>query len=246
MDVSFAVDTLRKYFPFWESLEDHCLDAETIKDLAEVLNLQRSQLRYQSSSLYTNPELLEKKFRTLSVKRLGEIFLKSWHPIVEREQLTVDAIQEGIQYWKQMLSYEARRKRLAMGKAAPPVDADLDYLVRSGILTREDFEKHLQGLWKELMDRTGEGSSVDYWSFVRRNTYQQTVERAYFVSFLLTYGFARLVREVDSMRLVPLSTPAGKAVDGLISYPIPIPKQVVRSNGSALDESVGEMTHGTS
>jgi len=85
LDVALAVETLRKYFPHWDLLDDHCLDAETIRDLAEVLGLQKSQLRYQSSALYTSPEMLEKKLRSLSTKRLGEIFLKSWHPIVERE-----------------------------------------------------------------------------------------------------------------------------------------------------------------
>jgi len=77
LDVGLAVETLRKYFPFWDHIEDHCLDAETINRLAEVLGLQKSQLRYQSSALYTNPQMLEKKFRVLSVKRLGEIFLNS-------------------------------------------------------------------------------------------------------------------------------------------------------------------------
>jgi hypothetical protein len=225
LDVALAVETLRIYFPHWDLLDDHCLDAETIRDLAEVLGLQKSQLRYQSSALYTNPELLEKKFRTLSVKRLGEIFLKSWHPIVEREQLTLGGIREGLQYWNQLLSYEERRKRLALGRAIPPAAADLDSLVKSGILTREEFARNLRGLWGELRVLTGEEGSVDYWSFVRRNTYQETVQRAYYVSFLLTYGFAKMLRDAKGMKLVSLATPTEKTAAGLVSYPIAIPKE---------------------
>lgn len=225
LDVGLAVETLRKYFPFWDSLEDHCLDAETINDLAEVLGLQKSQLRYQSSALYTSPEMLEKKFRALSVKRLGEIFLKSWHPIVEREQLTSGGIREGLRYWDQLLSFEERRKKLGLGRATPPTATDLDSLVKSGILTREDFAKNLRKLWEELQAQTEESGSIDYWSFVRRDAYQETVQRAYYVSFLLTYGFAKMLRDEAGMKLVSLSTPTGKTAAGMVSYPIAIPRE---------------------
>jgi len=225
LDVGLAVETLRRYFPFWESIDDHCLDAETIKYLAEVLSLQKSQLRYESSALYTNPELLGKKLRALSVKRLGEIFLKCWHPIVEREQLTLDGIKEGLRYWNQLLSFEERRKRLAMGRAAQPTPTDLDSLVKSGIMTREDFAKNLRKLWEELRAQTGESGAVDYWSFVRRDTYQETVRRAYYVSFLLTYGFANMLRGDKSMKLASLATPTGKVASGHVSYPIAIPRE---------------------
>jgi hypothetical protein len=233
LDVRLAVEILRRYFPFWESLDDHCLDAETIRDLAEVLNLQKNQLRYQSSALYTNPEMLERKFRALSVKRLGEIFLKSWHPIVEREQLTVGAISEGLNYWKQLLSYEERRKRRALGRAIPPTATDLDSLVKSGIMTREDFAKNLRRLWEELEAETENNGSVDYWSFVRRGTYQETVQRAYYVSFLLTYGFAKILRDASKMKLTSVSSPTGKVADGAVSYPIAIPIPVTEAGGSA-------------
>jgi hypothetical protein len=225
LDIGLAVETLRKYFPFWKSIDDHCLDAETINDMAEVLNLQKSQLRYQSSALYTNPEMLEKKFRTLSVKRLGEVFLRCWHPVVEREQLTVDAVGEGLRYWNHLLSFEERRKRLALGRASAPTPTDIDSLVGSGLLTREDFAVYMRGLWEDLRKQAGENGVIDYWSFVRRSSYQETVQRAYYVSFLLTYGFAKMLREDSGIKLAPLATPTGKVAEGLISYPIAIPRQ---------------------
>jgi len=224
LDISLAIQILRKYFPHWDTLDDNCLDAETINHLAEVLNLQKSQLRYQSSALYTNPELLEKKIHVLSEKRLGEIFLKSWHPIVEREQLTQGGIHEALEYWNQLLSYEERRKRLAMGRAVQPTAGDFETLVKSGILTREEFTKNLQGLWEELQAETGGEKPLEYWSFVRRGNYGETVRRAYYVSFLLTYGFAKMLRDHSGMRLVSVATPTGKVTSGAVSYPIAIPR----------------------
>ncbi|HXZ97921.1 MAG TPA: hypothetical protein VED24_00990, partial [Candidatus Acidoferrum sp.] len=191
---------------------------------AEVLGLQKSQLRYQSSLIYTNPEMLEKKFRSLSIKRLGEIFLRSWHPVVEREQLTLGAVREALAYWDQLLSYEERRKKLALGRATPPAAADLDSLVKSGILTREEFARNLRGLWEELREQVGEDGSVEYWSFIRRDSYQMTVRRAYYVSFLLTYGYAKMLRDSKDLRLVSVETPTGKTSSGLVSFPIAIPR----------------------
>ena len=226
LDVAFAVETLRKYFPFWDSFDDHCLDAETINNLAEVLSLQKSQLRYQSSAFYTDPEMLQKKFHALSAKRLGEIFLKSWHPIVEKEQLTAEGIQEGLRYWDELLPYDERRKRLGLGRAISPTATDLNSLVESGVLTKEDFAKNLRKMWEELRGRTGEGGSIDYWSFVRRGTYEETVQCAYYVSFLLTYGFAKMVIDDARMKLVSVATPTGKTMAGMVSYPIAIPREI--------------------
>jgi hypothetical protein len=222
LDVNLAIQILRKYFPFWNSLDDNCLDAETVKYLAETLDLQRNQLRYQSSAFYMSPEMLEKKLRSLSVKRLGEVFLKSWHPIVEKEQLTLGAIRAGLLYWDQLASYEERRRRLMLRKAPPPQMTELDLLVKSGLVTREEFTRNLRALWEELRALTEKGDSVDYWSFVRRGTYQETVQRAYHVSFLLTYGFAQMRHDSENIKIRALAEPTGKAATGLVSFPIAI------------------------
>jgi hypothetical protein len=80
----------------------------------------------------------------------------------------------------------------------------------------------LRGIWQELTALAGDGEPVEYWAFVRRDNYQETVRRAYYVSFLLTYGFAKMYREGTGMRLVPVAAPTGKTAPGLVSYPIPI------------------------
>jgi hypothetical protein len=136
----------------------------------------------------------------------------------------VDAVREGLAYWDQLLSYEERRKRLTLRRPAQPVAADLDSLVKSGIMTREEFAKSLRGLWEELRAQTGEDGSIEYWSFVRRDSYQETVQRAYYVSFLLTYGYAKMLRDAGELKLMSLATPTEKTTAGLVSFPIAIPK----------------------
>lgn len=92
LDVNLGVETLRQYFPIWEGFQDHCLDAHAINRLSEVVRLQNTQLKFQSSALYADPEFVTRKVERMSEKRLAEVFLQSWHPVTELEQLTNGAV----------------------------------------------------------------------------------------------------------------------------------------------------------
>ena len=59
------VSTIRTYFPEWEIPDDLCLDAETLHHLASVIKMQSEWLKHRSTSLYTDPFLLEEKIKKL-------------------------------------------------------------------------------------------------------------------------------------------------------------------------------------
>jgi hypothetical protein len=73
----------------------------------------------------------------------------------------------------------------------------MDDLINMDLMTREEFDRGLQSLWEELKELTKDRGKVSYWDFIYRDDYQQTVERAYLTTFLVTYGYA-------SMELKPL------------------------------------------
>ena len=98
LDVKLGVETLRQYFPFWDTFKDHCLDAHTLNRLSEVVRLQNTQLKFQSSALYADPEFIIKKVERMSEKRLAEVFLQSWHPLAELEQLTEETVSNAMAY----------------------------------------------------------------------------------------------------------------------------------------------------
>jgi hypothetical protein len=94
--------------------EDLCLDAETIHRLASVIKLQSEWVKHRSTSLYTDPFLLEEKITRIDKRReMVEVFLKAWHPIVELEQISLHSLAESIRYWESLLPLKERWKEFA-------------------------------------------------------------------------------------------------------------------------------------
>jgi len=223
LDVRQAIEILRRYFPHWEDLDDYCLDAQTLNELSKVIKLQNTQLRFQSSSLYADPEFLERKFERLSVKRLAEIFVKCWHPTVELEQLTLATVEEALDYWTNLLPVEERWRRLQLGRSSQPQTVEVAEALRLGFTSTEGFMKMLEEVWSEMKNEYSKSGEVDYWKFALRDSYRETVRRAYLVSFLLTYGYARmLVKKNGRMFLEPYETQKVEEDRHMISFPISI------------------------
>lgn len=225
LDVKLGVDILREYFPLWAEFEDNCLDAHALNRLSEVVRLQNTQLKFQSSALYAEPEFVAKKFQRMSDKRLAEVFLQSWHPLAELEQLTNEAVSSGLDYWNLLLPIQERWKRRDYARGKNPESADDTTLTGLGI-RGEEFEAHLRRLWKELTNlQNSEKGPVDYWKFIKVASHQETVQRAYFVSFLVTYGFAKMQIDGELITLIPNEQPTNKPAEGGISVPIAIPSE---------------------
>ena len=202
LDVKYALNTLRKYLPHWKELDDHCLDAHALNRLSRVLRLQGSQLRFQSSSLYADPAFLEEKLTALSMKRLAEVFVESWHPIAELEQITEQSMTEAVAYWNALAPVEERWRRFEMGSSTPPRSLETEDLDKIGVQAKETFEEALSKLWRQLKEDSSTGA-VDYQDFICRENFLETVERAVQVSFLVTYGYAGIVRSNGVMQLLP-------------------------------------------
>ncbi len=65
VDVEDVIEIIREYFPEWKSMDEFNLDAEAVNRLASVIKLQSDWVRHRSTSLYTDPFILEKKLRKL-------------------------------------------------------------------------------------------------------------------------------------------------------------------------------------
>lgn len=194
IDVNEVISTVKEYFPEWEIPEDLCLDAETIHGLASVIKLQSEWVRHRSTSLYTDPFLLEEKLTRIGKEEIVETFVNAWHPIVEFEQISLHSLAEALRYWESLLPLKERWKEF------PPAElerslATREELIRQRILRDKAFSEELENFWQELKNKVvekGENMKIRYWDFVGAETYEETVQRAFMTSFLVTYGYATL------------------------------------------------------
>jgi hypothetical protein len=194
IDVDEVISTVKEYFPEWEIPEDLCLDAETIHGLASVIKLQSEWVRHRSTSLYTDPFLLEEKITRIGKEEIVETFVNAWHPIVEFEQISLHSLAEALRYWESLLPLKERWKEF------PPAElerslATREELIRQRILRDKAFSEELENFWQELKNKVvekGENMKIRYWDFVGAETYEETVQRAFMTSFLVTYGYATL------------------------------------------------------
>ena len=227
LDVDDIIKVIREYFPEWEQPEDLNLDAETIHRLASVIKLQSEWVKNRSTSLYTDPFLLEEKIAQTKKEEMIEIFLKSWHPIVELEQISIQSLAESIRYWETLLPIKERWKEFF----PPEIETGLatrEELIEQRILVDKAFSEQLENFWQELKKKAeeeGENGKIPYWDFIGAETYEETVQRAFMTSFLVTYGYATLeIHPLEEKIFIkPFGKPSTKLdKQQLVSIPIAV------------------------
>ncbi len=194
VDVDEIIRVVREFFPEWEQPEDLCLDAEAINRLASVIRLQSEWVKHRSTSLYTDPFLLEEKIKHLEKEAIVEAFLGAWHPIVEFEQISLHSLKEALRYWESLPPLKDRWKEFPPPEEAGRA-ATREELIRLKILRDKAFTEELENFWNELkrlVEEKGENGRIGYWDFVGAETYEETIHRAFMTSFLVTYGYATL------------------------------------------------------
>ena len=194
ININGNINEIKEFFPEWTIPEDLCLDAETIHHLASVIKLQGEWVKHRSTTLYMDPFLLEEKLKQMPKEEIAETFAQAWHPLVEFEQISLHSLAEAIRYWKSLLPLNERWKE------APPFKVERSFasreeLVQQKILRDEAFSEELENFWQILtrsIAEKGENGKIPYWDFVGAETYEETVQRAFMTSFLITYGYATL------------------------------------------------------
>jgi hypothetical protein len=208
VDVNDMIKIVKEYFPEWESMEEFSLDAETINRLASVITLQGNWVKHRSTSLYTDPFLIEEKLRRLNRENLANLFLKSWHPIVELEQISSNCLSEAVKYWQILLPLDERWTKTQFTMTELGLTSR-EELIKQQIMSEKVFTEELEKLWHGLKLKVGRNEKIEYWDFVGANTYEETVKRAYMTSFLVTYGYAtfEVHRLEEEIFIIPFSKP---------------------------------------
>jgi hypothetical protein len=227
LNVDDIIKVVKEYFPQWEKPEEFNLDSEAISHLASVIKLQSEWVKQRSTSLYTDPFLLEEKITQANKNEMVSVFLGAWHPLVELEQISLFSLSEALQYWERLLPLKERWPELAVPEVGIGTTS-WDELVRERVLGGKVFSEELEGCWRELKENVkakGIDGKMRYWDFVGAETYEETVQRAFMASFLITYGYATLeIRPLEEELFIkPFEKPVATiATQQSISVPISV------------------------
>lgn len=224
VDIDDIIATLHQYFPECETTEELTMDAEAVQHLASVIQNQGNWVKHRSTSLYTDPFLLEEKIQRLTKEELAKLFMNVWNPIVELEQLSIPFIAEALEYWRNLVPISERWQKLDPMQVASG-ETTIEELVRLKILAEKAFMEELEAFWKELKQKVGEAEKILYLDFVGGDTYSETLDRAYMTSFLVTYGYAtlELVPLEEEVFIIPFTEPkTGLADKQMVSVPISV------------------------
>jgi hypothetical protein len=224
LNVDEIIRIIKEYFPGWDQPEDLNLDAEAIHHLASVIKLQSEWVRQRSTSLYTDPFLLEEKILQKDKDAIVEAFLKAWHPIVEHETLTMRTFENSLLYWKMLTPLNERWPEINVQQVESGT-ANRSELVDQSFLRDEAFSTELDTFWNDLKIKVktkGKNGEILYLDFVGAETYEETVHRAYLTSFLVTYGYAtlKIIPLEEEIYIIPLEEPGAKLDRQAISVPI--------------------------
>jgi hypothetical protein len=160
-----------------------------------------------------DPMLVEFRIKGMSREVLQALTMRCYHPIAMIETMTPARIKEASDYWKQR-----KKSTDIFGKereySIEPIS--FDDLYGLNILSREEFERKVRDMQRELKGIT----SAEYHDFIRGRNSQETFERAYVLSFLITEGFVSL--RVDRLNDRIEMTRAGKRGEKSSSVAIPL------------------------
>jgi len=214
LNVDDIIAVVQQYFPQWNNPDELKLDAEALHHLASVVKLQSEWVKQRSTSLYTDPFLLEEKIRQTSKEGMIDVFASAWTPLVESEQLSLNALAQGLLYWEALPPLGDRWKDIDVS-AVQAGQVSREELVKQRVLGDREFGEELDCYWQQLKAKAAErDGKIPYWDFIGAESYEETVQRAFLTAFLVTYGYATLLidRLEETVAIVPLETPRTEAL----------------------------------
>jgi hypothetical protein len=217
LNIDDIIKVIKEYFPHWEHPDELKLDAETLHHLATVIKMQSEWVKQRSNSLYTDPFLLEEKIRQTGKQQMVDVFLGAWSPLVEFEQLSLHNLAQGLLYWEALAPIGERWKDIDVSAVAMG-SVSRNEMIQQRVLSDRAFSEELECYWQELKNKVtekGVDGKVAYWDFIGADTYEETVQRAFLTSFLVTYGYATL--EIDRLEETVFILPYDKPRSGALT-----------------------------
>ena len=199
VNVKELLSTLRKALEENQELDHYVLDAETMYKIAAIIALQHKWLRDSAQALFVDAQLIGTKLLAADKKSIVRAFLKAWRPIISLEQVTFQRLKQGIDYF---LGLPPRSGERVWGWKISDREVEL---LKAKLAAEEDVDEKIRMLHQELLREYESRGEIDYWDFIRRGDFEESFERAYLLSFLITEGFVDVKRNPlkNEIKLIP-------------------------------------------
>ena len=221
IDFDYVMSVIKKNYSKIKDMKDFCLDAEVLKELSIVLERQNQWIEHKSTTLYKDPFMLSQSIIALDIGAIADLFLRSWHPLVEMEQISTRTLAESLSYWGGLIPFDERWQEGLLEQRETGT-ATRDEAKKLGIILDENFTEIIDGFWYELEERVGKGGEIDYWDWIGAQTYETTVYRAYLTVFMVGYGYANATwnRLMDEYKIIHIKEPGSTPGQDKVSLPV--------------------------
>jgi len=160
------------------------LDMEALYNFALLVYAQSKSLKDKSSVLYVDPFLIRLSMLGSTTDKLAEAFLRSWRPSAGRDVLSHEMMRRAYEYWNNLKEYNIEE-----AKTQPIFGESLESL---GVRYDELMSDSIVELYEDLRRR---GGRLLYEELLGEGELNERLRRAVLISFMLTYGYASIVKE---------------------------------------------------
>jgi len=201
VNIRELLERLRRIIEENPNLDHYVVDAETLYRISALIALQHKWLREKARALFIDAQMISTRLTAMDKKALVKAFLKAWHPIISLEQMTPQRLRQGLEHF---LSLPPRSGSREFGwKIA---DREMEFVKARLKLEEKAMMEKIKALHRELLEKFAEkGEALDYWEFIKGKDFDETFERAYLLSFLITEGYVDVKRNPlkNEVKLIP-------------------------------------------
>ena len=201
VNIRGLLEKLRRIVEENPNLDHYVIDAETLYRISTLIALQHKWLREKAKALFIDAQMISTRLVAMDKKTLVRAFLKAWHPIISLEQITPQRLRQGLEHF---LSLPPRSGSREFGWKI--TDKEMELVKARLELEEKAMMEKIKDLHRELLRRFEEQEgALDYWEFIKAKNFDETFERAYLLSFLITEGYVDVKRNPlkNEVKLIP-------------------------------------------